>query len=85
MKTTDGRGLPLEPDALYFVQDTRSIVGNCAMFWAKNGAGYVCALEDAGAYPGHEVANMRETDIPWPMSFVLSIATKHVRASGLHG
>ncbi|MCA9676773.1 MAG: hypothetical protein KC464_17195, partial [Myxococcales bacterium] len=42
------------------VQDTRQVVGNCALWWAKDRAGYVCDLRDAGVYTGAEAAAMRD-------------------------
>lgn len=37
-------------ERLYYVQDTRSVVGNCALWWRENGAGYTCAIDEAGLY-----------------------------------
>ena len=76
---TDGLGNEIDPDGLYFVQDCRSIVGNCGSWWAPNGAGYVCSIDEAGQYPGARVATMRGTDIPWPVDYVLSRVVRHVR------
>jgi len=39
----------------YVILDTRQIVGNCAMFWRPDGAGYTCDLNDAGLYISWEV------------------------------
>lgn len=76
---SDGLGNPLVPDALYFVQDVRQVVGNCGSWWAPNGAGYVCSIDEAGQYTGEHVAGMRGTDIPWPIEYVLARAVRHVR------
>lgn len=78
-KQTDGLGNPLVDDALYFVQDTRQVVGNCGSWWAVNGAGYVCCIDDAGQYTGKEVRSLRETDVPWPVDHVLKHVVRHVR------
>lgn len=79
MKTTDGHGNPIDDEALYYVQDTRSVVGNCGSWWAPNGAGYVCCIDDAGKYPGKAVRSMRDTDVPWPIDHVLQHVVRHVR------
>jgi len=33
---------------LYYIQDTRSVVGNCALWWRKDDQGYTCDIDDAG-------------------------------------
>lgn len=79
MKTTDGTGADLVDNALYFVQDARGCVGNCGSWWRPNGAGYCCDIDDAGRYTGKEVRLMRDTDVPWPVEYVLARAVRHVR------
>jgi hypothetical protein len=76
---TDGLGNALVADAMYFVQDSRTFVGNCGSWWAPNGAGYVCCIDDAGQYTGTRVAGMRDTDVPWPVEYVLANTVRHVR------
>lgn len=80
-KTLDGTGAQLDDNAEYFVQDARSgsTVGNCGSWWAPNGGGYVCCIDDAGRYKGSEVHAMRESDIPWPVEYVLTRTVRHVR------
>ena len=79
MKTTDGTGAPLQDDALYYVQDVRQIVGNCGSWWAPNGAGYVCSIDEAGKYTGAHVRSLRETDVPWPVAHVETHIVRHCR------
>ena len=79
MKSTDGLGNPIDDAAEYFVQDARSVVGNCGSWWAVNGAGYVCCIDDAGRYLGKDVRSMRDTDVPWPVDHVLAHVVRHVR------
>jgi hypothetical protein len=77
---TDGLGQPLEPATLYFIQDARSCVGNCGSWWAPKGAGYVCAIDDAGQYTGEYcVSGLRTTDVPWPVNYVFERTVRHVR------
>ena len=79
MKTTDGTGAELKDEALYYVQDTRTVVGNCGSWWRANGAGYCCDIDDAGQYSGKDVRSMRDTDVPWPVDYVLARVVRHVR------
>jgi len=77
---TDGLGRPLERTAMYFIQDARSSVGNCGSWWAPKGAGYVCAIDDAGQYTGEYCCSgLRATDVPWPVDYVLALTVRHVR------
>jgi len=81
VKTTDGIGAPIDLNALYFVQDTRNVVGNCALWWRIDRAGYTCDLDLAGKFTGAEVRSMsRETDVPWPIARVEAAVIRHVRA-----
>jgi hypothetical protein len=79
MKTTDGTGAELVDDALYFVQDARGCVGNCGSWWAPFGSGYVCNIDEAGQYTGKDVCSLRDTDVPWPVDYVLARTVRHVR------
>jgi hypothetical protein len=79
MKQLDGTGTPLDDDALYYVQDARTFVGNCGSWWAPNGAGYVCSIDEAGKYTGAAVRGMRETDVPWPLAYVEARTVRHCR------
>jgi len=79
VKQTDGLGNTIVDDALYYVQDARSVVGNCGSWWAPNGAGYVCSIDDAGQYTGADVRSLRETDVPWPIDHVMKHVVRHVR------
>lgn len=58
-----------EPDdGLCYVQDSRSYVGNCPLWWRPEGKGYTTNLDDAGRYTFDEAMRMHEsrsTDIPW--------------------
>jgi hypothetical protein len=79
MKTLDGTGAPLIDTALYYLQDTRTIVGNCGSWWRPDGNGYCCNITDAGQYTGHQVKSKRDTDVPWPVAYVLANTVTHVR------
>lgn len=57
------------PDSsLCYVQDSRSYVGNCPLWWRPEGKGYTTNLDEAGRYTFDEAMRMHEirsTDIPW--------------------
>lgn len=61
----------------WLLQDTRSLVGNDVVFWAKDGQGYTTDLRrahvytKAKAYAQHEC---RATDLPWPKAYMLAKA-----------
>lgn len=70
----DGQGM-------YYIQDTRSYCGNCPMWWAPNGRGYVTRLDEAGTYTFDEAVaknRCRETDIPWPCAEIDALARRTV-------
>lgn len=66
----DGLNQPIVADDLYYLQDSRSYVGNCVLWWRPQGAGYTCDIEDAGTYLGKDVMGYRDTDVPWPIGYV---------------
>lgn len=58
---------------LWYLQDSRSFVGNDVLWWRKGGNGYTTDLRDAETYT-HEQAEQkrrsREGDIPWPKEYI---------------
>lgn len=57
----------------YYLQDSRSYVGNDMLFWAKNGHGYTTDLHQAHVYSKEDAVRQhlsRETDIPWPKAYI---------------
>ena len=73
--------------ALFYIQDTRTIIGNCALWWKPEGAGYTCDLEHAGKYTVAMLTAccLRDTDKAWPAEFVDPQAQRHVHTDGLRG
>ena len=63
---------------LYFLQDTRTMVGNCMVFWRKNCRGYTTNLEDAQTFTIEEALSHRSTDRPWPVDLMLELAKPRV-------
>lgn len=67
--------------AKVYILDSRTIVGNCALFWAPDGNGYTCELNKAGLYePGY---SSRPTDIEIPEEVARACAVTHVRVDTL--
>lgn len=80
----DGCGDEIRTDRHYYVQDTRTVVGNCVSWRGEPpGNGYTCDLAQAGIYSGAQVMGMRETDVPWPDTVVRSCAVSHVKMESL--
>jgi len=67
----------------FYILDTRSVVGNCAMWWAPEGRGYVCSLSDAGVYTREEAYGKRESDVPVPRALAEAFVVRHVRVDQL--
>lgn len=70
-------------EQLYYVQDTRQIVGNCVLWWCPDSNGYTTQLNEAGLYTRERVLRMRDTDRPWPKELVESCVVTHVRQGHL--
>jgi hypothetical protein len=59
---------------LFYLQDSRSNVGSRAMFW-RDGGGYTSNLDEAEQFPRDEAVKQyecRESDLPWPVEYVLA-------------
>lgn len=57
----------------YYLQDSRSYVGNDMLFWARGGNGYTTDLSKAEVYSKDDAVKQhrgRETDIPWPKAYI---------------
>jgi hypothetical protein len=58
---------------LYYLQDSRSYVGNDVLWWAKDGKGYTTDLSKAHIFTKAEAVSRHEsrgTDIPWPKEYI---------------
>lgn len=58
---------------LYYLQDSRSFVGNCVVWWAKGGNGYTTDTSRAQLYTREEAMaqhRTRPSDVPWPATYV---------------
>lgn len=67
--------------ALYLIQDTRSYVGNCVVWWGPDGRGYTTDVDVAGRYTFDEAMRQhrsRETDLPWALADIRELTRKTV-------
>lgn len=65
----------------FYMQDMRQIVGNCMLWWAKDGAGYTCNLKLAHVYSEVEILKQslwRVNDIAWPKGYIDALVTPMV-------
>lgn len=72
----------MEKEELYYIQDSRQIVGNCVLWWKPESKGYTTQIDETGLYTKDEadhIAKGRGTDKPWPKSIVDKYIVKHVR------
>jgi hypothetical protein len=57
----------------FYLQDSRSYVGNDVLWWAFGGKGYTTDVSKAQIYSSSEAQQMhrsRPTDIPWPKEYI---------------
>lgn len=69
--------MKISPSDRYYIQDSRTFVGNCVVFWGPNGAGYTCHLDNAGIYSLEEARSRteRESDLFIPVEDIQPIAS----------
>lgn len=71
---------------MYYIQDARQYVGNCVLWWGKDGSGYTTHLDEAGLYDEAYVKSLdRHTDVPWPEHLVKAAASVQVDTQRLKG
>ena len=72
---------------MYYVQDSRSYVGNAVLWWGLGGSGYVTDLKRAQKYTKAEIISKfgdgRDTDIIWSANHVEGAVREYVDAQGL--
>jgi hypothetical protein len=59
--------------SLFYLQDSRSYVGNDVLWWAKDGKGYTTDLSKAEVYTKEDAVRQnqcRGSDIPWPKEYI---------------
>lgn len=57
---------------LYYLQDSRSYVGDYMLFWRKGNSGYTTDPAQAQTYTAEEMRKkrLRDTDIPWRKAYI---------------
>jgi len=70
-------------EQLYYILDSRTVVGNCAMWWRPEGAGYTAELDEAGLYTKEKAGSLRHTDFLVPKELAEKLAVRHVRLDRL--
>lgn len=86
MQATSPKG-GSDAEPLFYIQDTRSFVGNCPVWWGPNGNGYVTRLDEAGWFTEQEAIaqnRTRDTDVPWPCAEInklgrITVDAQHMR------
>jgi hypothetical protein len=68
---------------MFFILDTRTPVGNCALWWAKDSRGYTCDLDEAGIYTEAEARSHRDTDVAVPCEVARKHTVVHCRLDWL--
>lgn len=71
---------------MFYIQDTRSYVGNAVLWWAKEGKGYTTDLDEAALYTAEEAARIhrnRESDKPIAQSIAEQAVVRCVDATRL--
>ena len=66
---------------LFYIQDGRTVVGNCVVFWRPDGNGYTCNLKEAWKVDYERALEMetnRPTEIFWPVEDLDAISKVHV-------
>jgi len=69
-----------EKPKLYYIQDARTVVGNCMYWWRPNGRGYTTDIKQAGKFDESYIKNLRDTDIAFTCEYIDSMTVEHVRA-----
>lgn len=71
---------------MFYLQDSRSYVGNSPLWWAKGSGGYTCDIDKAELFTEKEAMKLfedRSTDIPWKKEDVENAVKRLVDAQYL--
>ena len=71
----------------YYIQDTRSYLGDAVMWWRPNGEGYTSDIDDAGEYEEAEavrICRSRSTEKAIPVDVARAAIVRVVYAGHLH-
>lgn len=68
-------------EKLYYIQDTRQIVGNCPMFYCHNNNGYTSNLDEAMVVTESKAKKMveeRSINIAWEYTYLNKLARRTI-------
>lgn len=71
----------------YFLQDSRSYVGNCPLFWRKGG-GYTTRIDEAERFTKEAAERQhkdRDTDKIWPCDVIIAISRPTIDCQDMRG
>jgi hypothetical protein len=68
---------------MFYLLDSRTVVGNCALWWRPDGAGYTTNLDEAGLYTYEAACGQRDSDVPVPAHVARRLSVTHVRLDTL--
>lgn len=60
--------------SLFYILDTRTVIGNEALWWRPERAGYTTNLEEAGQYNAEQIKGIRPSDVPVPVELARQLA-----------
>jgi hypothetical protein len=82
----DARGQTTPPElALFYIQDTRTYVGDAVLWWRPGGHGYTTKLGEAGLFTKEKAHTGRETDKAIPVEAARRAARIVVHGDDLRG
>jgi hypothetical protein len=57
---------------LFYIQDTRTYLGNAVMWWGIDGSGYTCDITQAGKYTREKAEGIcqRPSDKAWSCDYI---------------
>lgn len=70
----------------FYIQDSRSYVGNCVLWWRTGGKGYTTHLDEAGVYEkeaAERICRNRSTEVMIPVDIARAAASLQVDAQRL--
>ncbi len=74
-------------ETLFYIKNSKSIVGNSVIWWRPKSEGYTCNLDEAGKYSESEARSIvrcrPQEDSMWPVEQIDSIAQRHVTSDSL--
>ena len=71
----------MKKEEMYYIQDSRSFIGNSVIWWGIDSKGYTTDISKAGKYTKDEaftICKNRDTDIAWLCSHVDKNIKQHV-------